>query len=227
MVISFCSGLSSVVGHRHLDEGSILVVSHAIRHFLGADWAPEWIDLTGPPHARLHDMEMLIGAPIRTGAERSALAVRMEDLMRPNPNPSLRRASVTIHDLPILMGVSQPQTVADTVDNFLRLQLAAGTSSEEEVAQLLSLGRRTLQRALQAEGTSFRQVKARFIEDRARSLLSGSDMTIEQIAGFLGYDEPNSFRRAFRSWTGQTPGAFRSAEKNVPAQGPGVAWAQQ
>ncbi|WP_260015007.1 helix-turn-helix domain-containing protein [Sedimentimonas flavescens] len=226
ILISFCSGLSSVVGHRHLDEGAILVVCHAIRHFLGDDWAPEWIELTGAPHARLHDMETLIGAPIRTGADMSALALRMEDLMRPNPQPVVGGARLLIDDLPALMGLSPLRSVADTVDNFLRLQLIAGDTSEDGVARMLSVGPRTLQRALRAEGTSFREVKARFNEERARKYLSDSDLSIDQIAGLLGYEEPNSFRRAFRNWTGQSPGAYRDAGKKVPALGPGVARAQ-
>ena len=73
------------------------------------------------------------------------------------------------------------------------------------------MGRRTLQRALKTEGTSFREIRMRFIEARARTLLLESDLDVAAIARALGYDEPNSFRRAFRGWSGQTPDAFRAA----------------
>ncbi len=83
--------------------------------------------------------------------------------------------------------------------------------TEEAVAGRLALGRRTLQRALKAEATSFREIKARFLDARARVLLAESDLDLSTIARTLGYDEPRSFRRAFQSRTGLTPGAYRAA----------------
>jgi AraC-like DNA-binding protein len=81
--------------------------------------------------------------------------------------------------------------------------------TQEAVVQRLNMGHRTLQRALQFEGTSFRSVKLSFIEYRARVLLSETEMDITTIARSLGYDEPNSFKRAFRKQTGMTPRAYR------------------
>lgn len=46
--------------------------------------------------------------------------------------------------------------------------------------------------------------------DRARELLRSTELSIEQIAASLGYDEPTSFFRAFKRVTGITPGHFRS-----------------
>ncbi|MEL6525713.1 MAG: AraC family transcriptional regulator, partial [Chloroflexota bacterium] len=46
-------------------------------------------------------------------------------------------------------------------------------------------------------------------EELARSYLTTSDYTSGQIAFLLGYEDPNSFFRAFRSWTGQTPEVVR------------------
>jgi AraC-like DNA-binding protein len=81
------------------------------------------------------------------------------------------------------------------------------------VAARLSFGRRTLQRLLQAEGTSFRELKARFLDQRARARLAESDLDVPAIARALGYDEPGNFRRAVRSWSGQTPHGFRRAAR--------------
>jgi AraC-like DNA-binding protein len=72
------------------------------------------------------------------------------------------------------------------------------------------MGRRKLQRVLKAEGTSFRDIRERFLETRARALLAEPNLTIQEIAHSLGYSEVNSFRRAFRQWTGLSPNAYRS-----------------
>ena len=91
--------------------------------------------------------------------------------------------------------------------------------SEDVAAKLLAIGPRTLQRALKAEGTSFRQVRLRFVERRALSLVSETDTPIEEIAKALGYSEPKSFRRVFNDWTGLSPSAFRSAKQQDRSAG--------
>ena len=77
------------------------------------------------------------------------------------------------------------------------------------VASRLGLGIRTLQRRLQAEGTVFRDIVSDFQKHRAQELLFEGDIPTSEIASALGFYEPNSFRRAFRRWTGMTPDQFR------------------
>ena len=139
-----------------------------------------------------------------------ALAIPLGDLRAPNPGPPSVHQVVGFADLPALMGVEAPRSTIEEVDYVLRTQFVLGDMSEESVAMRLSVGRRTLQRLLKEEGTSFREVKARFIENRARSLLAESDLDTDVIAASLGYEEPKSFIRAFRGWTGLTPHAFRT-----------------
>ena len=88
--------------------------------------------------------------------------------------------------------------------------LASGQYSMADVANRLAVSTRTLQRRLRDEGTSFQKELDALREELARSYLSKSDYSSGQIAFLLGYDEPNSFFRAFRSWTGQTPESVRA-----------------
>lgn len=205
--------LSNVIGHRHLDDGAILIIGHVIRHFLGPDWRPAWVEATGKDVVGVSFLQETIGAPARTGADMPAVAVRESDLDTPNPNPPNATERVSFLELPSLMRVDPPGTMAEAVEQVLRTQFALGDLSEESVASRLSLGRRTLQRALKAEATSFREVKARFLAVRARTLLADSDLDVPTIARALGYDEPHSFRRAFRTWTGLTPHVYRAAAR--------------
>lgn len=211
LVVGRKSGLFGMIGHRHLDDGAIIIIHHVIRHFLGPDWRPAWVEATGDGTGGMTFLEELTEAPVRVGAEMPAVAVPVRDLDTPNPSPPSAHQIVSFMELPALMGVQPPQTMADAVHQVLRTQLVLKDLSEESVASRLAIGRRTLQRALKQEATSFREVKARFIETRARALLAESDLEIAAIAQALGYDEPKSFRRAFRGWTELTPNAYRVA----------------
>lgn len=89
--------------------------------------------------------------------------------------------------------------------------LASGHYSMSDVASKLAISSRTLHRRLKEEGTTFQNVLDELREELARHYLAVSDYSSIDIAFLLGYEEPNSFYRAFRAWTGQTPEAIRDA----------------
>jgi len=70
---------------------------------------------------------------------------------------------------------------------------------------------RSLQRWLIAEKTRFVDLVDAVREELARRLLREASLSIGEIAFELHYSDESAFVRAFRRWTGQTPGAFRGA----------------
>jgi AraC-like DNA-binding protein len=82
--------------------------------------------------------------------------------------------------------------------------------SLEEVACALHISRATLARKLTERGMSFRRVKDDVRRDHAIDLLTGTSLAIADIAERMGYSEPSAFQRAFRTWTGVSPGATRA-----------------
>ncbi len=89
-----------------------------------------------------------------------------------------------------------------------RLPLPA---TAESAAEALHVSARTLHRRLADEGTSFQRVKDEFRRDMALQMLTKGHEPINAISAQLGFDSTASFHRAFRGWTGDTPGAFRGA----------------
>ena len=89
--------------------------------------------------------------------------------------------------------------------------LPSGKASVQAVAQRLAVSPRTLQRRLQDERTSFQQVLDRTREELARHYLRTTSMPGAEISFLLGFEDPNSFVRAFHEWTGQTPEQLRHA----------------
>ena len=91
--------------------------------------------------------------------------------------------------------------------------LPSGKHSINDVASQLAISRRTLQRRLQEESATFQEILNRTREGLARHYLATSDYTGAQISFLLGFDDPNSFFRAFNAWTGTTPERLRAASK--------------
>ena len=96
-------------------------------------------------------------------------------------------------------------TVAERTRAVLLELLPAGNGSMEAAAQALAMSTRTLQRRLKAEGTSFRAVLDATRESLARHYLAESELSGREISFLLGFEDPRSFYRAVRAWTGQTP----------------------
>lgn len=79
----------------------------------------------------------------------------------------------------------------------------------EEVASALHVSTRTLKRRLQEEGRNFRALVDHVLQARAKQMLQQDGLSVSEVAFCLGYNDVSNFSRAFRRWTGQSPGDFK------------------
>jgi AraC-like DNA-binding protein len=95
------------------------------------------------------------------------------------------------------------------VVTLLGAQLAHGEPDRAALARTLNLSERTLQRRLADEGSSYQQLLTDTRQQLAERYLDDGQLPAAEIALLLGYSEPSVFFRAFRNWTGLTPGEYR------------------
>ncbi|WP_166875267.1 helix-turn-helix transcriptional regulator [Salinibacterium sp. ZJ450] len=126
----------------------------------------------------------------------------------PGANEYLHRQHV--HNLEAMIDeLRQSKNVRDRVVD--RLCATGGVScSVRDVAADLGTSARSLQRALEAQGLSFRTLRDSVRRELATSRLRDTAKPIAEIASDLGYASPTSFSDAFRTWFGQSPSAYRS-----------------
>jgi AraC-like DNA-binding protein len=98
--------------------------------------------------------------------------------------------------------------VSHGVREYLHAHLDAPTGIED-AANALHVSVRTLSRRLRDEETSFQAIKDELRRDLAIERLTKTDTPIAVIGAELGFDSPATFHRAFKAWTGSTPGAYR------------------
>lgn len=93
----------------------------------------------------------------------------------------------------------------------------ADSASVNDVAQALHMSVRTLARRLANEGTHFQAVKDEFRRDVAIQALIRSERSLPTIADELGFQDMACFSRAFKTWTGNSPAAYRRATAALPS----------
>ncbi len=100
--------------------------------------------------------------------------------------------------------------VSQRVARLILPKLMGAVPPVEEIASELALSGRHLQRLLQEEGTSYRDLVEASRRELALARLRTPGTTASEVALLLGYSEAGAFTRAFRRWTGLTPGAYAS-----------------
>jgi AraC-like DNA-binding protein len=88
----------------------------------------------------------------------------------------------------------------DVVKSAVKRALASGRPDVGAIAQELGLSNRTLQRRLAAEGTKYRLLFTEARQELSSPLLADTSFEIEEVAFLPGYQDTNSFHRAFRQW---------------------------
>ncbi|MFG2233508.1 AraC family transcriptional regulator [Streptomyces sp. NPDC048723] len=174
-----------------------------------------------PPPPHREEYEMLFDCPVHFGQDRTGAAFDARWLTAPLVRDEgaldamLRRAPFDL--------LSRPEygtTVAEQVRRTLtqRLRTSPRLPALGEVAAGLAVSPATLRRRLQQEGTSFQQLKDHVRRDAAIAGLAEGGEPIAELAARLGFSEDTAFHRAFRRWTGTTPGAYRIASGPHPAR---------
>lgn len=163
--------------------------------------------------------EELLGAPLRQGPHHRVVLSRADaerpfltsdEAMWRAFEPALRQR---------LGDLMAPTSTTTRVRAALVEALPSGLVTLDDIGRRLAISKRTLQRRIEAEGTSFQTLLSKTREALARHYLEAGALPTAQIALLLGYDEPNSFSRAFKAWTGTTPDALRRQHREASGSG--------
>lgn len=108
-----------------------------------------------------------------------------------------------------LKSLYEKDNIATQLRRRLTELLAAGEANADAACRVLLLSRRTLQRRLKAEKTSFQKVLREVRAELAINYLSDARLKALEVAMLLGYSNISSFTTAFKSWYDMPPAAYR------------------
>jgi len=192
-----------------LCDGVLAAIINYMRELCGSSWVPSEVLVAHAPPADASPYRRLFRSPVRFDSEVNALRFASHWLKRPIPGAdprALRNLEKQASELP------QPDLI-DKLHRSLRVLLLSGIASGDAIAEMLAMHRRTLNRRLKAQGTTFREVLEDVRFEAACQLLGATQMALDDVAAALGYAGVSPFTRAFRRRSGTAPGQWRQAAR--------------
>ena len=200
-------------GIRQISDASLAIVCNLLRALCGETWAPAEVRFSHSAPRNNKPYEVFFRSPLVFEAEENALVFPARWLQQPLPGADIKQHILTVKRLTTIeagMGID----FQEQVYSILRPLIVSQTCSSEHLARMLSMHPRTLNRRLQDQGTSYREIVGKLRFEVAKQFLLDTNMSLIKISTLLGYADASVFTRAFRHWAGITPSAWREENKS-------------
>jgi AraC-like DNA-binding protein len=185
-----------------------------MRGLCGEEWLPTEVRLARREPVDTRPYRAFFRAPVVFDANENVLMFPSRWLERPvrGADPQLLKF---LEQRVAELENEDRRTLAQRLRPMIRGALSYRDCSAERIAAMLSMHRRTLNRRLKEDGTSFREIVESVRHEVARQLLANTRLPLNEIATALDYADPSIFTRAFRRWSGVSPSEWREAEGRV------------
>ena len=115
-------------------------------------------------------------------------------------------AAATLHAM-----VDDDKSLKSQVMAIIGKDFSRDLPSADEVAHVLHMSVSTLRRRLLEEETSYQKIKDDCRKEGAINYMNSPQLSINDVASLMGFDEPSAFFRSFKKWTQMTPGEYRKS----------------
>lgn len=179
-----------------------------VEYFVGRDWQAEEIFFTFGENGQRQLYEEYFGTHIQFDAESNSIRFPSKFMDREISTYDARLLAIVESHIEAL-AKAQPRTVAEAVDFNIRVMIASPQCDLKAVAGRLRMHDKAMQRQLQLEGTSFRELLLKARMDYATSYLENTDLHVNQIAELIGYSCGPALSRSFKQQFGESPDSWR------------------
>jgi len=156
------------------------------------------------------ELQSLLDLPVKV-SERCQIEIGTEAWFRLNPNHHTHAFTNVLRELELKeKKLNEHLALYTELKEIIEKCLLRRHVSQEDVAGQLGISVRNLQRRLKALGTTYQILLDESRQDLAMKLIQDHTIPLYEIAYMVGYAEPSAFYKAFKRWTGSTPGEYRT-----------------
>ncbi len=161
------------------------------QQYLGDDWQPEKTKLISSQSRYSELSKQYPNSEITFGAEYGALSIPLRESYRP-----------------LTISQAQPNWF-ESVQKLIETYAFLPWFSIEWFGEMLGMSKRTLQRNLKSQNMVFKELKEAARFNKAKELLTYTDLSVQEISWQVGYTDLTNFNRAFKKWANVTAPSYR------------------
>ncbi|XOZ34534.1 AraC family transcriptional regulator [Halomonadaceae bacterium KBTZ08] len=197
---------------RHIAEAKLSAWFAFFRWLSQYQYGLQCVYFEHPEPPERERYERLFRCPVHFGQPWTAFCLERSILELPLslPDPMLRKVlqARAESQLAQLMQ-TRSQAFSALIRHHLEAMLHEGEPSLSELTRRLNVSPRTLQRRLSPEGHCYKSLLDEVRRDLALCYIENPDLALHTISGLLGFSDQSAFQRAFKRWTGSSPGQYR------------------
>lgn len=211
-MLEMSSGSRLLSHFRPLFDSKLLSMYRFLQAISGKKIKLKDVWFSHPAPKNLQEYDRLFPCPVHFNMPSYGLLFEKESLNIPIAYPNKELLAVfQQHAREILDKISGEKSFTRKVGALLAKMLqGATTPSIESVAGKLHMSVRKVQMLLNEEKTTYKQLFSSIRRELAITYLNDKQISLAEISYLLGFSEPSAFHRAFKRWTGSTPGQFRN-----------------
>ena len=199
----------SIIVHRTADEAGIAAFIRLCEIIKRDRVRPLKVELVFPVETRRDYLEEFLECPVSwdNDVEKFYFSREQFEEALPGSIPDVLDSTSRIAER--YLETLEQGKVATDVRRLLIQMLPSGKADQDSIAGRLYRSTSTLQRQLTAEGTNYRDILESTRRSLAEQYLREGDYTQAEIAFMVGFSDQSNFARAFKRWTGMSPGQYQ------------------
>jgi len=202
------SGLADSKSNEISVDAFFMAVVGLCRQASNTHFCAKSVHLSRADNGQLDTYVQMFEAPVFFGCETDWIEFDRTTLETPLPGDNLELAIANDRIAEEYIAALDPSRVVSEVRKLLIELLPSGEANQETIAGQMHRSLSTLQRQLAAENTNYKEIRENTRRDLAEQYVREGQYSLSQIAYLLGFSDQSNFSRAFRRWTGQSPGSY-------------------
>lgn len=201
-------------GSKQIQQHAIASIRQLLHAITDQQWCPTLINFTFKRPIDIAPFRSLFGLPITFNSDFCGIIFHSSDL-----SIKLSKHNAGLHDTLVRYAIEvterKPLSFTEQVRILIRKNLEIQKVGTGTITQFLPFERRTMQRKLKQDGSSYRELLSEVRVEMAKDCLSHSDIPITRLAERLQYSGLASMTRAFKTQTSLTPKAWRQQRQKL------------
>ena len=195
----------------HSDDALFAALITICRSIFKPDYTPLKLERARPQPSDPGRFEAFFGCPVEFEADENRMYFDKSTIHDPLATGDSEAAEQAETLAAMRLAALEEEDIVNRVYCTLIELIPSGGVSEERTAAALGLPVHQLRRRLAEEGTRYKDILDNTRRKQALHYIGNSRFQLSEIAFLLGFSEQTNFTRAFKRWTGKTPGQYRSS----------------